>query len=142
MDRAEGLHPTIELGELALDHVELPARVELAAQGVAEVVHAAGRAMIELQRAARRAAKRASRVLRARCGKIADARPRLDESRELVLVEQVRGDPGTTRTTVVVADGPRLAGRARAARPSVGEPGRDRALLLEYRACELALVSP
>ena len=86
MHRGELLHRTIELGQLVLDRVELAARVQLAAERVAEVVHATRRAMGDVERAAAGTAERAAGMVVARRCQIARAGPGMRERRKLVVV--------------------------------------------------------
>lgn len=140
MTRDEPLHRAIQLRELALDRIELASRVELAAKRVADVMHAARGAMRELEAAAARAAKRAARMLLPvrRRREIARARPGVCQGSELVVVEQLGRDAGAACTAGVMADGPGLPLRARAARPHVGEPRRYRELSRVHGRCERA----
>lgn len=133
---SEALDATIELAELALEIVELAAGVDLAAERVADVMDATGRAMVELERAPGLAAKCAARMIGARCGEVAGPRASVGERGELVVVEQIRRVAGAARTAGKVTDRERLARRARPARRDARQQRRDRTLLIANRAGE------
>src|SRR5687767_4956454 len=89
MNGDEALHRLVQFRELCLDDVELITRVQLAPECVAEVMHAAARAMRDLERAAAWATKRAACVCIGASGRLEIVRTRacVRERGELVVLE-------------------------------------------------------
>lgn len=95
----EQVHLLLELCEQRLDLGDVAPRAQLLAQQLARVVDAPLRPMRGGQRAAFEAAERTAAVIGARCGEVARARAGQGEGCELVVGEQLFGDPAATLAT-------------------------------------------
>jgi hypothetical protein len=103
--RDELCHVALKLPEQVLEIVELSCAVKLASQRVADVQHAAAGTVSDIERAAAWSAEHAARVevIAARRNQIGWARAGERQSSDLVIVEQLGRDAGTTRTACVAS---------------------------------------
>lgn len=131
MHGREPLHRRVQRREPALDLVEAVVRVQLAAQLIADVMHAPRGTMRQPEAASACTAERAAGMVVITRWRREIARPGAGarEHRELVIVEDLGRHPRTAGAAGVMTDREGLPGRARRARADLAEPSRHRELV-------------